>query len=87
MFGGLFRFLFAGCLQPFAGCYYAGMAARLTHTVAFRLTPGEYLALLPFFEQFERGGSEGLRWLINHPEVQEVILRRTQEGTRVLPER
>lgn len=55
---------------------------RLTHTVAFRLTPSEYLELLSFFEVFSGGrGSEALRWLLAQPEVRDVITRRVQQAT------
>lgn len=54
------------------------MAAKLTHTLAFRITPSEYLELLPFFETFETQG-EGFRWLLSRPEVQELMARRVAE--------
>lgn len=55
---------------------------RLTKTVAFRLTPSEYLELLPFFEVFPGSkGSLALRWLMNQPEVQGLISARVNLGT------
>ena len=62
--------------------YVSATGERLTHTVAFRLPPSEYLALLPFFESFpDSKGSVALRWLICQPEVQAVIERQTQRAT------
>lgn len=62
---------------------------RLTHTVAFRLPPSEYLNLLPFFESFPDGKSSiALRWLVNQPEVQAVMARQTgsvQRGSASSP--
>lgn len=56
---------------------------RLAHTVAFRLTPTGYLDILPFFETFESAqGSEALRWLLDQPEVQQVIRNRVDEWAR-----
>ena len=55
---------------------------RLTHTVAFRLPPSEWFALLPFFESFSEGkGSVAIRWLLAQPEVQAVIERKAQAAT------
>ena len=54
------------------------MAPKLTHTLAFRVTPTEYLNLLPFFETFETQG-EGFRWLLNQPETQALMVRRVAE--------
>ena len=54
---------------------------KLTHTVAFRLTPSEYLDILPFFEVFSGGrGSEALRWLLQQDEVRDVISRRVRQS-------
>ena len=58
------------------------MAATLTHTIAFRLTPSEYLGLKPFFEAFDGGASEGFRWLLSQPDVADLILRKAQEATQ-----
>lgn len=55
---------------------------RLTKTVAFRLTPSEYLSMLPFFEVFPDGQqSLALRWLMTQPEVQELISARVALGS------
>lgn len=64
-----------GRLRGANGCgSVANMNEHLTHTIAFRVSPSEYLDLLPFFESFEtRGGSEALRWLVRHPEVRQVM--------------
>lgn len=52
---------------------------RLSHTVAFRLTPSEYLKVLPFFESFDGGkGSNALRWLLDQPEVLRLMRDRVE---------
>lgn len=62
--------------------YVQPTGERLTQTVAFRLPPSEYMALLPFFESFHDGRSAtALRWLINQPEVMAVIERQARGET------
>lgn len=57
------------------------MKEHLTHTIAFRVSPSEYLDLLPFFEAFETHlGSEALRWLVRHPGVRQVMSDRVTEA-------
>lgn len=53
---------------------------RLNHTVAFRLTDGEYLELLPFFEACEGRPSTALRWLLSQPESQELMRAAVKEA-------
>lgn len=74
-------------LQPVCVCYSAAMTPeRLTHTVAFRLTPSEYLRVLPFFESFDGGkGSDALRWLLSHEQVQALMRERVDSVQRQSP--
>lgn len=53
------------------------MTERLAHTIAFRVTPTEYLELLPFFDCFAGdgggGSSAGLRWLLSQEATKATI--------------
>lgn len=50
---------------------------RLTKTIGFRVTPSEYVDLLPFMETFPNASmAHGLRWLFSDPAVRAVMAAR-----------
>lgn len=49
---------------------------RLTKTIAFRVTPTEFVALQPFIDTFPNGAvTTAMRWLIQQPAVKEEMRR------------
>jgi hypothetical protein len=50
---------------------------RLSKTVAFRVSPSEYVELIPLFETFTNGSvTQAMRWLLQEDEVRRVIADR-----------
>lgn len=50
---------------------------RLTKTLAFRITPTEFVSLQPFIDTFPNGSvTTAMRWLIDQPVVRDEIRRR-----------
>lgn len=54
---------------------------RLSRTVSFRLTPSEYVELMPFIDTFTNGSvTEAFRWLMADPAVKSAMTRRVQSS-------
>lgn len=53
----------------------------MTRTLAFRMEPSRFVALMPFFDSFPDGSyAHALRWLLEHPEVKLVMAQRVADS-------
>jgi hypothetical protein len=56
----------------------------LDRTIGFKVTSEEYAAMLPFVESFhECTMSAAMRWLIEQPEVRDVMRHRIDQMTQI----